>query len=797
MHANCSYEKVQKVASAEQVEELEKLRENELPLCNTHYRAALRSIAPVTQCFVCGKVEAKAGSFRRASNAQLLQLGTKSDASQADLRSARLCSSCRWLEQQDGPSDSVFESFSKKFLLEAASIEPPYTDASVIEKSKALTVAHVVQKLCQNEAILLADVHEHFNKLLMQHGRPPYQKSSSCAQFIEKALGHNVSITFIKGARRAGYLVHRPGGDLQHAVYCALSDLRQSTKDAEISLSDLGNAKDNPASSIEQDTVDNVTMLKMNDLLHNQAREWSKQGAEPKAVANVNIDKVLTQTDSRLWQMIWTLTTSKSHRQQCKEEAEAVQKGETISRRKLPCLFLLSAMAHLVFPACHYPFQLVLADYIDSHSGSSELLQVLARLGVCSSRDTHQRHKTAVVTKRYQSGVQDELSQGAFSVTSIDNIDRNAPGKRISTADQNRGFHGTSVQHCNPMPLTCQTAEEEVPATPAASAALPGLFSYSFDREKHSTRPRTLQEGAPKQNAQQPPPPIATCAEPSNVTLPAPEVDLPADRHEQFRLQWYRPPHVALRPLSLDAVRLSTAEATEVQSMESAIHEYMVRRFSTPGETMPGLKQHLALKMHSVRERSLVTTLGILPDSVDQLDTVKAVLDSLQSFYAIGCQRKWHLVVGDQKVFSYMHQLKRQYGAELDWLKPFPGDWHLLKNFQPVLMKVYFHCGLKDLAVQAGYKGSNLTALESCGSFKQTHIFLLEVFEAMYQHALSVMQTKGYDPTAPLSDFTAFLGQLSASPTAKLWVNFLTRNLRSYIHLWLAIRTSNWPVCLG
>ena len=73
----------------------------------------------------------------------------------------------------------------------------------------------------------------------------------------------------------------------------------------------------------------------------------------------------------------------------------------------------------------------------------------------------------------------------------------------------------------------------------------------------------------------------------------------------------------------------------------------------------------------------------------------------------------WLPVIGDQKIFAHLQKLKRHYGRELDWLIPFPGDWHMMKNFQPVLMKLYFHAGVRELAIESGYKGANLTALET------------------------------------------------------------------------------------
>lgn len=54
-----------------------------------------------------------------------------------------------------------------------------------------------------------------------------------------------------------------------------------------------------------------------------------------------------------------------------------------------------------------------------------------------------------------------------------------------------------------------------------------------------------------------------------------------------------------------------------------------------------------------------------------------------------------HLVAGDAKTYLRLRELKQQYGSELDWLLPFVGDWHVLYNYQKVLMKVYFEAGPK------------------------------------------------------------------------------------------------------
>ena len=114
--------------------------------------------------------------------------------------------------------------------------------------------------------------------------------------------------------------------------------------------------------------------------------------------------------------------------------------------------------------------------------------------------------------------------------------------------------------------------------------------------------------------------------------------------------------------------------------------------------------------------------------------TVSLSIHTAKNFI-IKLSKQWLLLETDGAVYHKIQSTKTEYGEELSWLIPFSGNWHCLKNYQKVLMKIYYDAGLHELAVASGYPPS---LIKNCTIFSRTHDFLLEPWESFYQHFVCI-----------------------------------------------------------
>ena len=125
-----------------------------------------------------------------------------------------------------------------------------------------------------------------------------------------------------------------------------------------------------------------------------------------------------------------------------------------------------------------------------------------------------------------------------------------------------------------------------------------------------------------------------------------------------------------------------------------------------------------------------VVYLQVLDAKSESKDTLMAILFDLHHRFIEGKHKQYLAIAADAKLYDIIQALKHEYGEDLKWLIPTPGDWHMLKNVQVALMKPYFDIGLRQLAHTSGYP---VAAIQSYSQFKRTHHFLMKAWQTFYQ----------------------------------------------------------------
>ena len=285
---------------------------------------------------------------------------------------------------------------------------------------------------------------------------------------------------------------------------------------------------------------------------------------------------------------------------------------------------------------------------------------------------------------------------------------------------------------------------------------------------------------------------------------------------------------------------LMSEEAEALTELKDEINTYMFQKVTVnnkkPQKTFLNIQDYFSVTRPNHTEKSNVLYLKIMDAIADSKDTMMAMLHDLHKQYIEEQHQQWLLVEGDAKVYEILKALKFEYGEELKWLIPYPGDWHMLKNYQSALMAAYYDAGLKALANASGYP---LAQLQGCSNFKRTHHFLLEVWEAVYRAMLAkffeakdiktsntlqqkiIESLEALNPmpdsernfskafNSKLADINKTIGALATEfslfvkkradedDTWKFWRQFVFQDAMAYVGQFLAMRSGDWYLRLA
>ena len=185
--------------------------------------------------------------------------------------------------------------------------------------------------------------------------------------------------------------------------------------------------------------------LTLNSKCHAYTQKLIKENHNnPCPIENRDIETCIKELDPDLWNAVCLITQPISSR--------ALRNANISHVRKMRRFFCACTLLFTTNSPCSFPLHTLIADAVETCSGSSRLMKFLNRLGVCTSADKHARYVTKRVEKQKEEGIMSAYPECAFTIASTDNLDFLHSYARVYCGKQQSSWHGTTVQLVQPQP---------------------------------------------------------------------------------------------------------------------------------------------------------------------------------------------------------------------------------------------------------------------------------------------------------------------------------------------------------
>ena len=525
--------------------------------------------------------------------------------------------------------NALIESIRKSLTLS------PGSEIETIELAVKLTALDVAEELKANHAITLQKAFSSFKAHM--EGQDKHRTPRWLLGHLSSCLKHHLA--YFCTVRKHGIILYRQGRELQslsHAVYMRGAGPTQGTGDLRAMCKDI------------------------NTKIKRQIRTTSESLS---TTTSFDIQQMIDSIDPDLWETICILTASEKRKRKRKPRPTTKKRRNRVSSthvKNIRRLFILHQIMFSIDKTCSMPFHLLNADLLDCLGGSAELIRIFNRLGLCVSLDTLSRHIQTTISTVQKDSLLQGLDPSNITVFTVDNIDYLHSYAKVFCGNQKLSYHGTTIQAVQTKQLTRQVGRRRSHAL--LSPAMGDMKSPIPKR----VRGRTGTEFSDACTQHGPIHLQTHCFKSSNMTPTEPNT------LSEFQLS-------GTERASLDRVLLCATGYCSVKNVAAESESSFI-----------SMQQFVAFADNITQaEVGHVKYVGVLDEVADTKDTVLHIISDLHTEYICRHEKSFVVIEGDAKVYDIIQSVKREYGSDLDWVIPFPGDWHLLKNYQICLMKPF------------------------------------------------------------------------------------------------------------
>ena len=780
-----------------------------VPLCTEHYGAWYRNSNPSHKhCKTCGKNLTDLSKSRPYPQPQVIQKFLQENTLICGEINPedRACYTCykshlvtiRHINSTTQSTNPDLGMLLTKIKEEIQAISDISTIESAVSYTSKVAAIYVGEALLKNTALLLPEVNEFFciklKEILNKHKITEIAETitsawlrSQLSSMLEPHMAYRCSV------KSCGTVLYRFGGDIFHALNVALGQVRTHKS---------------PTTSPEEEfqTKLSDTCLSLNAKCHACIKNMIEKDAScPQMIEDIDIESFIDNLDPDIWKAVCLLTqpiTSKA-------------KNSTNSLRKVRRTFCICVLFFTINSQCSFPMHTLITDAIETCGGSSRLQKILNRLGACACIDEHDRYIQYRVQKKMKEGPMFHYPQNSFLMVSADNLDYVHGYARVFSGKQQSSWHGTTVQVVQPKPLGLidtphSTQSSAQPSAQSSAKRLHSVLTPMNSPAKqslvHSPIPKKQRRGRTGKEFKSVTDQVTTVTTTSHVT----NLEKPNLKIQDFQL--------------------TSTNKEAIKKIREEFDHYMLLKLACTDntETMIDLKSYLTLAQDiKAPECSNVIYYKVINQRCDDKETLLNVINDIYAEFIITGIKALVFLEGDQATYERLQSIKKEYSQDLCWMYPFPGDWHILKNFQEVLIKIYYDGGLCDLAKASGYQPKSIGS-----NFKRTHHFLMEVWESFYRYFMSIFLSKDNVPSDFLESTSNGISSLPPSPdqpsaqrnlnemftdlkekfsyedefenymniqmtqdeTFKFWGQFVLQDCYAYVSLYLAMRSGNWQL---